>query len=203
MLYDVAFVSGEIQRLLDVNITLKEDNQVYNGDGTAPNLIGAYTTAPAYTAPQAGITDANIYDLVLKLQEEITRTAGAKYVPNYVLMNHSDVNKMRLWKDGQNNYIVPPFAAADGSSVAGIRIVASNTVDPNTLLIGDFNYGTLYSIGDVQVSVGWVNDQFTRNMVTILAEKREGLLIREADKTAFRKVQDIDVALVTLGTTAP
>jgi HK97 family phage major capsid protein len=199
-LADVDFISGEIQRLLEVNLALKEDEQVYKGSGTPPNLNGVYTSAVAYTAVASGITAANIYDLIVKMQESIASAADAKYRPNFAIMNHATINAMRLTKDLNHNYVLPPFVSANGDAVAGITIIASAEVAANTMLVGDFNYGTLFVLDDVTIKVGTVNAQFTSNMVTILAEKREALLVRTADLGAFKKCTDITAALATLAT---
>jgi len=47
--------------------------------------------------------------------------------------------------------------------VEGIRIVESSQVTPNTMLVGDFRYGTIYDLEDVVIEMGWINDQFIKN----------------------------------------
>jgi hypothetical protein len=45
-----------------------------------------------------------------------------------------------------------------------------------------------------------INAQFTSDFRTIKARKRLAFLIREADKTGFRRVTSISAALTTLAT---
>jgi len=85
-------------------------------------------------------------------------------------------------------------------SVDGLRIVESSQVAPNTMLVGDFRYGTIYDLEDVTIEMGWINDQFIKNALTVLAEQRLALLIRTADEPAFRKVPNITTALGELET---
>ena len=197
-LTDFAFIESEIKNKLLRDLAFKVEDEVWDGTGVAPELKGIYTAADTYTAVASGITDANIYDLIVKVQENIA--GDTNYMPNVAVMHITDINKMKLKKDANNNYILPPFVSQDGTQVSGITVVASSQVTANTMLVGDFNYATLYSLGSVEVTVGWQNDNMTKNMVTILAEERLGLLVRDVEADAFNKVTDIAAALVTLAT---
>lgn len=199
MFNDVAFVESELRRLLEVNLAVKEDGYLWSGTGTTPQITGVYTRAPEYVAAAAGITDASIYDLIVKMKESIV-SGSSKYRPNYAIMNIADINKMKLKKDGNNNYVMPPFVSQDGMVVDGIQIIESASVTADTMLVGDFNYATRYVLDDIVIKMGWIDKQFVENQMTLLAEIREGLLIREADKDGFAKETGIAAALVTLAT---
>ena len=45
---DIDFIQSEISRLLEVNLQLKEDDALYDGDGVSPNIKGIYTYAPVF-----------------------------------------------------------------------------------------------------------------------------------------------------------
>lgn len=193
-LADFSFIESEIRNKLIADLAFKVEDELWDGTGVAPELKGLYTSADTYTADASGITDASIYDLIVKVHEDIS--GSTNYQPNFAIMNIADVNKMKLKKDANNNYVMPPFAGAN--QVDGITVIASSQVTPNTMLVGDFTKATLYGMGNVEITIGWQNQQFVKNMVTILAEERLGLLVRDVEKDAFRKVTDIDAALVTL-----
>jgi HK97 family phage major capsid protein len=195
-LSDVDMMATEINTSLVRNLADVKEQALWDGSGTPPAINGIYTAADEYVAAASGIVDANIYDLIVKMQESIV--GGTSYMPNYAIMNIADINLMRLKKDDHNNYIVPPFASQDGSQVAGITIIASNAVTADTMLVGDFDFATLYSLGGMQLDVGWIDKQFVENMVTIRAEERFGLLTRTVHTNAFAKETGIAAALVTL-----
>lgn len=199
---DVSFIESEVRRLLDVNLDLKEDQLLWSGTGVAPQIKGVFTSAllfdpAAYAASPGAVTtqDATIYDLLAVLRVEIVNGKQSKYMPTAVVMNPRDILRYKLAKATDGHYVLPPFIAANGAVIDGMRVAESSQVTPNTLLIGDFRYGTIYDLDGVTVEMGWVNDQFIKNQMTILAEKREGLLIREVDVDAFLKVDDIDAAV--------
>lgn len=195
-LSDIPFMASEINNMLLKYLDIKVDGYLWSGTGTAPQIWGIYAKAGTYTASAAGITDASIYDLIVKVQENIM--SGTGYVPNYAIMNISDVNLMKLKKDANNNYVLPPFVSQDGQQVSGITIIASNSVTANTMLIGDFTYATLYRLGGVTLEVGMIANQFIENQVTVQAEVRLGMLVRNAHAGAFKKVTSISAALTTL-----
>jgi hypothetical protein len=197
-LTDEVMFAAELDFFLQTNVALVVDNQIANGDGLSNNLTGLVTSAPAFTAVASGITDASIYDLIVKVSESITTTGGAKYVPNFAVMNIADINKMKLKKDANYNYVLPPFVTRDGQEVAGIVVIEANCIAANTMVVGDSRFGRIYEMTGVEISRGHVGTQFTEDEITIKARKRLAFLIREADKSGFRKVTSISAALTTL-----
>lgn len=197
-LTDEVMFAAELDFFLQTNVALVVDNQIANGDGLSNNLTGLVTSAPAFTAVASGITDASIYDLIVKVSESITTTGGAKYVPNFAVMNIADINKMKLKKDANYNYVLPPFVTRDGQEVAGIVVIEANCIAANTMVVGDSRFGRIYEMPGVEITRGHVGTQFTEDEITIKARKRLAFLIREADKSGFRKVTSISAALTTL-----
>jgi len=92
------------------------------------------------------------------------------------------------------------FFLSNQVRIASLNIVEDNHVVANTLYVGDSRFARIYEMGGVVISEGRVNAQFTEDMLTIKVRKRMAFLIREADKTGFRKVTSISAALVTLAT---
>lgn len=201
MLYDQMRFANELQAFLTQNVDLKVDNDLLLANGTAPNIKGLDAYATAYTAAAAGITDASIYDLIEKVDESITTNKGSKFAPNVIIMCIADINKMKLKKDANNNYIMPPFVGRFGQEVGGKIIIRNDNVTANTMYVGDSRYGTIYEAGEgYTVTVGEVDDQFAKDMKTIKARKRLALLIKNSEVAAWRKVSSISAALVTLAT---
>jgi hypothetical protein len=199
---DEAMFAAEINQFILTNVNLKIDDQIANGDGTGNNITGLVASVDAFTAAASGITDASIYDLICKVKESITTTGGAKYEPNIVFMNISDINKMKLKKDANKNYVIPPFVDRNGQLVDGITVIESNIITANTLVLGDNRYARIYEKSGLTLSQGTVDDQFTADMETLKIRKRLLFLIRNADKGAWKKVTSISAALTTLASTS-
>ncbi len=196
---DEAMFAAELSMFLDTNVQLEMDRQLCLGDGTGNQITGLFPSINAYSPAPAGISDPSIYDLIVKLKEAITTNGGSKYSPDFVVMNIADINKMKLKKDANENYIIPPFVSREGNVVDGILVIESNIVTANTMAIGERRFGRIYNKTGIEISEGMVGNQFIEDSMTLKARKRLAFLIREADKGGFLKVNDIAAALVTLG----
>ncbi len=193
---DEATAAAELNLFLQNNVLDKCANDIVLGDGISPNLQSINTRALAYTAPNAGITDANIYDLATKVVEDITTNKGSKYQPNFALMNIADVNRLKLKKDADNNYIFDRLE----EKMQPLTVLVDNHVAANTMYVGDSRYVSVYEMPGVEVSRGMVGQQFREDEMTIKARKRLAFLIKNGNRDGFRKVADIGAALTALAT---
>lgn len=197
---DEQLFAAELDFFLRTNVDIVTNGQVLNGDGTGTELTGLVTSSDTYTPAAAGITDASIYDLIVKVSEDITDGGGAKYTPNFAVLNIADINQMKLKKDANNNYIMPPFVSRDGKVVAGMTIIEDNATVANTMVVGDSRFARIYERKGVEISRGFVGSQFVEDAMTLKARRRIAFLMRFADTGGFRKVTSISAALTTLAT---
>ncbi|MCP4065993.1 MAG: hypothetical protein GY740_22480 [Gammaproteobacteria bacterium] len=199
--YDTAMFADEVNGFLNMNVRLVEDTQLLSGDGTGNNLKGVYTSAATYTAAASGISDASHYDLAVKVAENITKGKGNKFRPNVILANLTEINKMRLKKDANENYIMPPFVDRNGNIVAGMTVIEENGLANDTMLVGDSRYGKIYEDeAGYSLSTAYVNDDFIKDLETLKARKRMCLLIKDSEAAAWNKVTGVAAALITLAT---
>ncbi len=190
---DEEAAAGELELFLTRNVDSKVDYEIVNGDNTGSHLKGLLASMPAYTAVAAGISDANIYDLITKVKSNISSSGSAKYQTDFAAMNQNSADLLLLHKDHNDNYQFPP-----NHPIWAMIIIDDNIAD-DVMIVGDSRFAAIYEMGGVVISQGEVNAQFTADMKTIKARKRLAFLIREADKTGFRKVASIAASLATIG----
>jgi hypothetical protein len=195
---DDARFASELEMFLMTNVDIEIDRQLINGDGTSNTLTGLVSSSNAYTPVASGISHASIYDLCVKVAEDITTLGGAKYMPDTILMNPADANKMKLTKDANYNYVLPPFVTNAGVQIDGMTVIQDAAVTANTMVVFDSRFARIYNKSGVEVSRGLVNAQFTADEETLKVRKRLAFLVRNADKGGFRKVTSISAALTTL-----
>jgi len=171
MLDDVQLMRSEIDQELTELINLKIDDQLLNGTGLTVNLTGIVTNATAWAAGAfaLAIPTPTKWDV---LRTAINQVRVNLFEPTYIVMHPTDVTSMELSKDSTGQYIMPPFAAVDGSIVSGIRVVANTGVTIDKFLVGDFSKAGVRFKEGLTINVGYENDDFTKNLVTILAEAR-------------------------------
>jgi HK97 family phage major capsid protein len=198
MLADLAFVRSEINTELMEAIEQNIDLALLSGSG-GNSINGILTLAPGFNAGTfAGtIPSANISDVIRIAKAQIE---SANFVPTHVVLNPQDVAKIELTKTTVGEYTYPAFWDAN-MRLAGLIVVSSNNITTGTALIGDFSKFNIKFREDLNMSVGYENDDFTRNMVTILCEARLVAYVKGNDKGAF-VVSDLATDIASI-TTAP
>ena len=186
MLDDVELMRSEIDQELTELINLKIDDQLLNGTGLTVNLTGINTNATAWAAGSfaLAIRTPTKWDV---LRTAINQVRVNLFEPNYILMHPTEVTGMELSKDSAGQYIMPPFAALDGTVVSGIRVVANTGIALDSFLVGDFTKAGVRFKEGLTINVGYENDDFTKNLVTILAEARLVQRVKSNHYGAFVK----------------
>ena len=171
MLDDVELMRSEIDQELTELINLRIDDQLLNGTGLTVNLTGIVTNATAWSAGAfaLSIPTPTKWDV---LRTAINQVRVNLFEPTYIVMHPTDVTSMELSKGTDGHYILPPFASQDGTNVAGIRVVANTGVTIDKFLVGDFTKSGVRFKEGLTINLGYENDDFTKNLVTILAEAR-------------------------------
>ena len=164
-------------------VQLKEDQQLLNGTGVAPQLTGFNTVAVA--APAAGGTGATLVDAI---GAAVFDLAAKGYMPTGTVTNPADWGGVALLKNSQGNYIFAnPMDYAANARVWGTSLVQSSNQAAGTFLVGAFQgHSLLLDREQVNVQVAEQNvDDFEKNMLTVRIEERIALLIYTA--AAFEK----------------
>jgi HK97 family phage major capsid protein len=196
---DEAMFASELDLFLKTNVALEVDDQICNGDNTGNNLKGLFESIPAFNAALVDdVAYATFYDLLVKCKEQISSTGGAKYMPNAIWMSIGSINKMRLTKDANHNYILPPFVDRNGQVVDSMTVFESNVVGAGQFALGDSRFAKIYEKVGIELSRGTVGNQFTEDMETLKVRTRLAFLIRYVDRTGFVKVTDIDAAIASI-----
>jgi HK97 family phage major capsid protein len=186
MIADLPFMAGEINGELMELVALKLDQQILSGDGVGNNMTGIEANATAWAAGSfAGqIDNANNSDV---LRVGIAQVANNNFMANYILLNPEDCAAMQLTKSSTGEYTYPMFIeGADGiTRVKGIPVIENPGVTAGSFLIGDFTKSNLRIREEMNISVGYVDDDFTNNLMTVLCEARACHFVKTNHYGAF------------------
>lgn len=171
---DVSFLRSMIDQRLIYGLSYAEENQLLNGDGTGQNLSGLVSNATAYSAAftPAGATAIDTMRLAM------LQAALAEYPATGHVMNPIDWARIELTKDSEGRYIIGNPQGTLSPTLWGLPVVPTQAMGVDKFLTGAFKLGAqIFDRWDARVEAGYVDKDFTNNMVTLLAEERLALAV--------------------------
>ena len=149
------------------------DAQLLNGNGSTPNLSGL-TDSGNFTAYTPS-TDDTLVDAINRAKYTLWANGNT---PDTVIVNPADWGAMERTRESSGGgfylYGLPGTAAA--MNPFGVQVVISNNMTPGKFMIGAMrNSAVVYNRSGAVVEMGYVNEDFTKNLITIRAEERLGL----------------------------
>ncbi len=179
ILDDAAMLESYINGRLAYGLKLVEDKQLLNGDGSAGGLQGVMNVAQAF-ADKATMKNYTIIDQLRLAQLQV---ALADYPASGLILNPIDWAKIELEKDGQGRHIIGNPQSLAQPTLWGIPVVQTQAITAGDFLTGAFNMGAqIFDRQQLGVAVSTENeDDFVKNLVTILCEERLALAIYRPD----------------------
>lgn len=196
MLADAPQIRSVIENRLMYGLNQELEDQILSGDGNSPNLLGILASGLQTLGLAAGATyggTASVIDAAFAAMLQVQVTGLAR--PNGFVFHPVDWAAVRLSRENAatgtlGGYQFGPPSAAGAATLWGRPVVESLGMTANTLLTGDFQLGCqLFDREQGMIKVGTIDQQFVRNMQTILAELRAGFVVFRP--TAFARVTGV------------
>ncbi|MCK5017839.1 MAG: phage major capsid protein [Candidatus Peribacteraceae bacterium] len=189
---DIPRMESNARSLLFKKYLLKRQNGILFGDGAGANPTGVTIIASAFN-PLTWVGDKilapNLHDCVIAAANQIYTTTSytddVEFYPNVMFVNPADFAALRVTKDKNNNYIFPSFSLFNDKTIDGIKIVSKNKIPAGYMLIGDFTKLNIIDYIAYSVRIGWINDQFIKNLFTMLGEGRFYVFVRALEQRGF------------------
>jgi HK97 family phage major capsid protein len=171
LLYDVAGMESFIRQELQFEVMTAANAAVLTGVGSSTSPAGVTTIASAYTLTSISTENPTNSDAIRAAIAQIRSLNFNGTLTAY--MNPIDMANMDLEKAQDSGvYMLPPFTSADGRVIAGVQIIEDNNIAVGNLLVGDMSKYRILMYQDFFVQFGWENDDFSKNLVTIIGEMR-------------------------------
>lgn len=175
ILDDAAQLQSYIDARMLYGLSLVEDNQLMNGDGTGANLKGLTQYATAFDEDLA-TSSTNKLD---RIADAILQVWLTGFPANGIYMHPKDTNELRKLKDTIGRYLFSNPESATVPMPWGMRVVETTAVTEGTALVGSFALAA--QVFDRQTATIDIADQdqdnFVKNMITIRAEERLALAV--------------------------
>jgi HK97 family phage major capsid protein len=176
MLEDAGYLFSYIQSNGVKRVETVIENQLFNGSGTDPQLIGLIGKATAFTgASMAGkVEAATNWDVIHGI---IAQVKAANGQVNGVFVETGQYHVMLSEKDGDKQYILPAgvtFDAQGGLNAWGVRIIPTNALTGTSadFVGGDLSVVNVRLRTGIQVAIGEAGDDFIDNLKTVRIEQR-------------------------------
>jgi len=173
LLADAPAVVSYIETRLRDGLAQRIDAQLLNGNGTSPNLSGL-TDSGNYTAYTA-VSDDLLVDAINRIKYTMW---SAGYMPDTVIVNPADWGAMERTREGAGTgaYLYGMPGTAAGINPFGLRVVLSNNMAQGYFLVAAMrSSAVVYNRSGAVIEMGYENDDFTKNLITLRAEERLGL----------------------------
>ena len=186
ILSDAPMLASYIDGRLRYGLAYKEEQQLLNGDGTGQNLLGIVPQATAFAAPFALIGATTMDTLRLAMLQAVL----AEFPATGHVLNPIDWARIELTKDSEGRYIIGQPQGVASPTMWGLPVVSTQAMASGKFLTGAFRMGAqLFDRWMARVEVATENeDDFVKNLVTILAEERLALAVYRPEAFIYGNV---------------
>lgn len=189
ILNDASMLASSIDQRLMYGLKLKEEEQLLNGDGLNGNLHGIIPQATAFSNPAAAVKKYTIID---QMRLAMLQAILAEYPASGHVLNPIDWATMELLKDNEGRYIIGQPQGETNPTLWRLPVVETQAITPTKFLTGAFNMAAqIFDAEDASIEVGFENDDFTRNLLTILCEERLALAVYRPEAFIYGTLQAV------------
>lgn len=189
---DVVRLESVARDYLDKKHGLAKARNLYFGDGTGVNALGATVIGRTFVAGGMAVKVAtpNFMDVVNAIVTDIFTTHNytdeGSYMANTVLVNPVDFFLELVSAKDENGLPLYPQAGLFNSvSIGGITIRPWEKIPAGKIFVADMKQMNVVNYVPFSIRIGWINDQFITNMFTMLGESRYFQYVRKLDEQAF------------------
>jgi len=187
---------SQVRSLIDnqgrLMLALEEEDQLLNGNGTAPNISGILDQPSLQLLDISAYYDDKNLDAI-RTARRLVRTGTSRLRPTFVAMHPIDSEEFDLMQDNEGRYRAgDPFASIignidDAAPIWRLRRVETEALAAGTVIVGAREGATVWERQPLTVlTADQHSDFFVRNLVVILFEER--LAFPVYFPTAFVKV---------------
>jgi HK97 family phage major capsid protein len=191
MLEDVAQIRSYIDARLRLGVELAEEDELLNGSGVAPHLLGLKNRVGLAADVVRGAAENNA-DAIFR---QIMAIFSASFLmPSGIAMNPADWATTALMKTTTGEYLTGgPFASIQTPTLWGLSVAVTPVQAATVAMVGAYKQAAqIFRKGGIRVEASNSHvDFFIKNLVAIRAEERLALAVYRP--AAFGEVTSLGV----------
>lgn len=173
-LEDIPYLLSQIQQEGLFRLRQKIGTDVLTSTLSATTIAGIDQYAGGYVLTTVKGEDPDNYGALRAARTQINVQF---FSADLAFVNPVDAANMELKKGDNGQYVMPPFVTADGTRIAGLRVIETNEIPVGSVLVIDSSRVHLVNYKGPRIEIGWENDDFTKNLRTIIVEQRLHLYV--------------------------
>lgn len=176
---DAPRLIGAINNEMRLDVKVEEERQILWGGGANGELEGLFTQG--ITEFDRAVGGDTVIDTIRRMRTDLRKR---RIMPNAVMIDPIDWEAIELTKGDDERYIWGLVTDLRGPRIWSLRVVESDAMTnletgERRILMGDFQRGaTLYDRHDVRLAIGFIDDDFARNLRTLRAEERLAVAVK-------------------------
>jgi len=173
LLNDAPAVAAYVDNRLRHGVLERIDQQLIQGDGNNPNISGILN--PSNFTPYNPHTGDSLIDAINRAKYQLW---SAGWLPDKVYVNPMDWSAVEMAKGSDGHYLYGLPGTLAKTNLFNVQIISCPWVKQGWFAIGAFNRAaTIWNKETVGVEAGYVDNDFTKNLITLRAEARLALEI--------------------------
>ncbi|MEQ8228551.1 MAG: phage major capsid protein [Rhodospirillales bacterium] len=180
ILGDQAMLGMTLDTQLRFGLEQAIESQILTGSGVGSNMSGLTTNATAFSATSGDTA----LDSLSRAQAAISAAEG---VADLVVLHPNDwASIQRLKASTAGTFLLGNPAAGNAPNVWGLPVHLTPAMTSGKFLIADTaQAAVIFNRSDAVIETGYVGDDFTKNLVTILAEVRLTIAVQQPTMLRF------------------
>ncbi|WP_370930989.1 phage major capsid protein [Bartonella sp. DGB1] len=177
-LSDVGMLESMVGNRLIYGLDIAEEHQLLHGKGDGQNIKGILSVATAFKDNKKFKLNNNLRTPLDNLRLAKHQVYLSGYQADGIVVNPIDWANLEGEKDAVGRYLFGDPFKENAKNLWGIPVVVTESIEQGKFLVGAFKLGAmLFDNWTTRLQLGFENDDFTRNQVTLLAERRIALAV--------------------------
>lgn len=183
LLNDVDGIQSLIENEARFEVETAANTATLTGTASSTSPAGVTTIASGYTLTTIETENPNNFDAIRAAIAQLVSLNFDRDIVAFV--NPIDAANMELSKASDGHYVLPPFTSSDGQTIKGVTVIEDNNIAVGFLLIGDMTRYKILMVEEFVIRWGLDSDDFSKNLITMIAEMRFHQFASANDAGAF------------------